>query len=601
MSEYDAIVCGGGLAGLTLAYQLRREAPEASVAVIERTTRPLPEACHKVGESSVELSSHYFDQVLGLHDYLKAEHIEKNGLRFFCGNGRAPLHTRPEIGPSEFPVLPSYQLDRGKLETDLRGFVERAGVDLMEGRAVREITLGANGASHRVRLDDDRVLEGRWLLDASGRARLLSKKLDLKRPSTNRADAAWFRVRGRVRVGDLVPDEEKSWHARDVDDNRWQSTVHLMDTGYWVWLIPLSTGFTSVGVVADQKHHQFADYAREDKMRAWLAAHEPVLAAKIADVPFEDFRVMRDYSYLASRMIDAEARWACVGEAALFVDPLYSLGGDFLAMGCSYATRLVSDDLAGRLDLDVARELEATYLLLAEDAVRTLRDNGAIFPREKILGAKLWWDFYNYWSFMSAHFFQEIWREDAETLRAFREMGERYYALNTIAQRVLEGWADIPSAGNSAARSFVPLPMFPSVLANQHIALGTKRSPAETLAKMDADLQVGRELVTEVLAHALRDVGLAGAAELGRRVGLDAASDLVIDARAEFDGLPRRERVARMPDIGRDMERALGRKEGDAPLRDLLVLARGERSHAEPAPGERLRTGSHTGKAPALP
>ena len=53
--QSDVIVCGGGLAGLTLAYQLRKENPEASVTVVERTTRPLPEACHKVGESSVEL------------------------------------------------------------------------------------------------------------------------------------------------------------------------------------------------------------------------------------------------------------------------------------------------------------------------------------------------------------------------------------------------------------------------------------------------------------------------------------------------------------------------------------------------------------------
>ncbi|MCA9611955.1 MAG: FAD-dependent oxidoreductase, partial [Myxococcales bacterium] len=51
-ADYDVIVCGGGLAGLTLAYQLRQELPDASVAVVERQKRPLPEAAHKVGESS---------------------------------------------------------------------------------------------------------------------------------------------------------------------------------------------------------------------------------------------------------------------------------------------------------------------------------------------------------------------------------------------------------------------------------------------------------------------------------------------------------------------------------------------------------------------
>ena len=97
--QSDVIVCGGGLAGLTLAYQLRKENPEASVTVVERTTRPLPEACHKVGESSVELGSHYFGEVLGLKDYLQAEHLKKNGLRFLCGDSRGPVAERPEIGP----------------------------------------------------------------------------------------------------------------------------------------------------------------------------------------------------------------------------------------------------------------------------------------------------------------------------------------------------------------------------------------------------------------------------------------------------------------------------------------------------------------------
>ena len=91
---WDVVICGGGLAGLLLAMQLRQEAPELSVAVLERTERPLPDAAHKVGESSVELGSQYLER-LGLEPYLLERHLIKFALRFFPGGGDRP----PGRGP----------------------------------------------------------------------------------------------------------------------------------------------------------------------------------------------------------------------------------------------------------------------------------------------------------------------------------------------------------------------------------------------------------------------------------------------------------------------------------------------------------------------
>ena len=64
-STQDVVICGGGLAGLLLARQLRQQMPDLSVAVIDRMARPLPDAAHKVGESSVELGCQYLEE-LGL-------------------------------------------------------------------------------------------------------------------------------------------------------------------------------------------------------------------------------------------------------------------------------------------------------------------------------------------------------------------------------------------------------------------------------------------------------------------------------------------------------------------------------------------------------
>ena len=79
----DVAILGGGLAGLTLALQLRQQHPELDVTVIERRAHPVREAAHKVGESSVEIGAHYFANVLGLREHLDTEQIRKFGFRFF--------------------------------------------------------------------------------------------------------------------------------------------------------------------------------------------------------------------------------------------------------------------------------------------------------------------------------------------------------------------------------------------------------------------------------------------------------------------------------------------------------------------------------------
>ena len=52
-TRYDVVILGGGLAGLTLAIQLRQQFAAMQILVIERRAHPVPPAAHKVGESSV--------------------------------------------------------------------------------------------------------------------------------------------------------------------------------------------------------------------------------------------------------------------------------------------------------------------------------------------------------------------------------------------------------------------------------------------------------------------------------------------------------------------------------------------------------------------
>jgi len=145
ISEQDVIVLGGGLAGLCLSIQLKRCVPELRILVLERGEFPRPEAAHKVGESSVEVASHYFRNVLGVGDLI-AKEVPKFGLRFFLSDGEnRDLTQRLEVGPKNFLTMPSDQIDRGQFENGLAERAEALGVTLIPETKVTQVDLCAGG------------------------------------------------------------------------------------------------------------------------------------------------------------------------------------------------------------------------------------------------------------------------------------------------------------------------------------------------------------------------------------------------------------------------------------------------------------------------
>ena len=340
--QYDVVIIGAGLAGLSLARHLLLDT-DKTVLLLERRGRT-PVSKQKVGESQVQLAGHYFSRVLDLEEHLLRNHFMKYNLRFYWPSGGRDNRAFEDLGKAfirPFSNIPSYQVDRNELERELLRLNRQSPRFAFQGNArITTVDLRDSGP-HSVSFEPRKgegangTVTGGWVVDTTGRGKLLARRLDLHRENSIRHGAFFWWVDGLVDVERLT---DLSRHGiRKKKERRqtghlptWMATNHFMGEGFWFWVIPLQ-GKTSLGLVYDSKLIPHDEVFSVDKATAWVSDRFPLFARDLPRRKVLDFGGYKSFSFDCDQTLSPQ-RWALTGEAGRFSDPLYSPGSDLIAI-----------------------------------------------------------------------------------------------------------------------------------------------------------------------------------------------------------------------------------------------------------------------------
>jgi flavin-dependent dehydrogenase len=441
--RYDVAVLGGGLAGLSMALQMKQQRPDARVLVAEKRAEPARAAAFKVGESSVEIGAHYYREVIGMRDHLEERQLRKHGLRFLLpADGNKDFTKRVEFCTPAHHAAYTHQIDRGIFENELFDRCMAAGADAFRGFRVQDVELG--DPEHKITLSHENGevdVTARWVVDATGRGNFMRRKLGIGTETGHDINAAWFRLAGGL-------DWESEWGG---DDEEWlnrmperglrnYSTTHLVDEGYWLWLIQLASGPISIGVCADPRFHPFDEINTFDAFLNWMKEHEPDLAASVEPRRDDvlDFLRIENFSY-ASKQPFSKDRWCLVGEAFGFIDALYSPGSDFIGFTNTFSGEIIKKDLDGEKYEEAVDFYNDFYFKLFDPTLKLYKDNYQFFGNPQVMIAKVVFDSMFYFALLGSPFVHGRMTK-MEDIEQLLELFTPIIPLSGVMQQLFKDW-----------------------------------------------------------------------------------------------------------------------------------------------------------------
>jgi flavin-dependent dehydrogenase len=325
IEECEVLVIGGGPGGSTAAGLLAKRGRK--VIQLEKAHHPR----FHIGESLLPMNMPVFER-LGVMDKIKAIGIHKPGADFEADNERGYNTYLFSRALGDSPPN-AYQVWRQDFDKMLFDHARECGADGREGAEVVSVEQrGPRETLAEVKRDDGSSyrIRAQYLLDATGRDAFMASRLHLRRKNPQHQSAAIF---GHFRGAEFRP-------GKDFGNISIYSFPHG-----WMWMIPLPDGVMSVGAVCRP------DYLKQRRGRTHEFLYETLkLNAALwkrmekAELIGGEVRVTGNYSYEATRI--GGPGWMLVGDAFVFLDPVFSSGVYLATSGAEQTVALVDEVLA---------------------------------------------------------------------------------------------------------------------------------------------------------------------------------------------------------------------------------------------------------------
>lgn len=324
--QFDIIVIGAGPSGAVAAALLNKKGYR--VLIIEKTHFPR----FSIGESLLPQCMTYLEQAGMLQAVEQARFQFKNGAAFTRGEHYTDYDFTEKFTEGRGTT---FQVPRDQFDKILADEAEKQGVEVRYGHQLTAIDFDKDNATLTVNNEhaDSYSVSACFVLDASGFGRVLPKLLGLEKSSTLFKRTALF-----THIEDNINNPR-------YDRDKILITVHPDHHEIWYWLIPFSNGRSSIGVVVPQHHLDNMEGDADTKLKQ-LISEGRLLADFLAHAKYdEDVRSIGGYSSDVTSLYGD--KFALLGNAGEFLDPVFSSGVTIALTSASLAADVVDRELSG--------------------------------------------------------------------------------------------------------------------------------------------------------------------------------------------------------------------------------------------------------------